>query len=325
MVIWSVFWNLGMIGLIAKLGAAALFVPHVWVGAAAAYYTTTLLLNKTTVTANDQKLLVKHGPLPWFGNKQLDAEDVEQIYVREHVKREKNGPRISYEVRAKLTDGKDEKLLGSGIIKEPYDAQVVEKKLENFMGIPDYRVEGEFAGRNKALKEDTRRKEPQRKLDAANLALENLKNDYMLDFQNQTWTVSYRMQYDWQNMTSENFYQLTSLSGEMLLYMKKDFGVYEPFIERTLLNHSLSNFGSIDMSRLPTQIEQDGEFFFRESSQLGKAFRNGNKVGVEVLQVFYLTENHEKSLRIVQEKGNSPKVYIGQQEDSGLFYNILPA
>ena len=325
MVLWSVFWNIGMLAVIANMGFAALAVPHVWIGLGAAYYTSTLLLNKTKVTANNQKLLVEHGPLPWFGNKVLSAEDVDQIYVRERITRGKNGTSISYEVRAKMTDGKDQKLLGAGVIKKPYDAQVVEKKLEDFMGVPDYRVEGEFAGKTKALKEDTRRKEPQRRLDAANLVLENLKNDYMLDFKNQTWTVSYNIQYDWQNMTTEKFYQLTGLLGEMLLYIKKDFGVYEPYVEEPLLNHSLATFGSIDMDRLPTQIEHEGAFYFRDSSQLGKAFRNGNKQAVEVLQLFYLTEDHKGSMRIVQEKGNAPKVYLGQQEGIGLFYNILPA
>jgi ribosomal protein S27AE len=118
--------------------------PHFWVGLALIYYVLTGYLNKTTVTADYTHLKVQHSPLPWWGQKQMDTADIVQLYAKENNSRYYRGNvwTGSYELHAILNKGKHVKLL-SGLDSSEH-ALFAEKALEEFLGIDDRPVRGEY-------------------------------------------------------------------------------------------------------------------------------------------------------------------------------------
>jgi hypothetical protein len=56
-------------------------------GAFFGYYSLCLLLNSTEFKVDDEWLSVRHGPLPWFGNRQLPVDRIQQISTRVHSSR----------------------------------------------------------------------------------------------------------------------------------------------------------------------------------------------------------------------------------------------
>lgn len=149
MIVFTVFWNGFMIvwhGVSIFSGAwtMSLFgILHTVVGIGLAYYTLAGLLNHTTVWVDMGQLVVKHHPLPWGGNKQFFASNIEQVYSREKVHRSDNGVNYTYEVYAQLHDNREEKLLGR--LQKPSQALYIEQALEDHIGIQDRPVRGELS------------------------------------------------------------------------------------------------------------------------------------------------------------------------------------
>ena len=116
---------------------------HTAVGIGMAYYTLAGLLNQTTIQVKGGELTIHHYPLPWWGNKRIQALDIEQIYSKEKVSRSKEG-RVSYtyEVYAILNNSTKEKLVGG--LKEQELAFYIEQTLEKYLGIRDRPVRGEI-------------------------------------------------------------------------------------------------------------------------------------------------------------------------------------
>ncbi len=115
---------------------------HTAVGIAMTYYVLAGFLNRTTVQVGKGMFEVWHHPLPWFGEKHLQATDIKQIYCKENIRRSSDGVSKSYEVYAVLRHGGKEKLL-SGLI-EPEQALYIEQELERFLGIQNRPVRGEI-------------------------------------------------------------------------------------------------------------------------------------------------------------------------------------
>ena len=57
--------------------------------------------NKKHIYVSEKKLTVVHKPLPWFGNRDFPAADIEQLYAKRIANTE--GP-DSYEIRIQLLD-----------------------------------------------------------------------------------------------------------------------------------------------------------------------------------------------------------------------------
>ncbi|MBN1872701.1 MAG: hypothetical protein JXA33_00600 [Anaerolineae bacterium] len=149
LIIFAVFWNGFMlmwhsIALTSGNWTMSLFgLLHTMIGLAVAYYTLVGLLNTTTVWIQAGILGVHHHPLPWPGNKQVMASDIEQIYCKEKVSHSrKGGTHYSYEVYAALRNTDKEKLLGG--LGEPEQALYIEQELERYLGIRDRPVRGEL-------------------------------------------------------------------------------------------------------------------------------------------------------------------------------------
>jgi len=142
---FTLFWN----GILIAMAAGAtegfthperlllgLAVPHVWVGLGLAYTTLATFVNGTRVTVQDGRLVVKKGPLPWLGNRDLAGSDVQQLFVVEKSTRNK----VTFELCALLRDGTRKSVL-SGL--ERHQARFLEARCEQALGIIDARVDGE--------------------------------------------------------------------------------------------------------------------------------------------------------------------------------------
>ena len=148
---FALFWN----GIIFSMVGAALFgvgeggffvlaLPHFWVGLALIYYVLTGYLNKTAVTVDYNQLTVRHGPLPWWGNRDIKTARIVQLYTKQNFSRWHRGNAWTgnFELHAVLKQGKHEKLL-SGLDSSEH-ALFVEQTLEEYLGIEDYPVRGEY-------------------------------------------------------------------------------------------------------------------------------------------------------------------------------------
>jgi hypothetical protein len=145
-VVWNgflVFWySMALRG--PKAPTAMLFFPliHVAVGVGLGYVVLSLLLNKTTIAASSGRLSVKHGPVPWWGNVDLDSSDITQFFCKEKIHRSKNGPQYQYEIWAVQRDSTSKKVVGSGLDMD--QALYIEQRLEKALGIQDRAVPGEL-------------------------------------------------------------------------------------------------------------------------------------------------------------------------------------
>jgi hypothetical protein len=89
-------------------------------------------------------LIIKHGPIPAWGNKNLNAGELKQLYSRERVSYSKKGrPDHSYEMHAETKSGKDIKLLAGLENKE--QVLYIEQEIERFLKIKDENVIGEIS------------------------------------------------------------------------------------------------------------------------------------------------------------------------------------
>jgi hypothetical protein len=112
---------------------------HVVAGVFITYTCLAGFLNTTTIEVENGRLRLAHGPLPWNGNRDLDATDIKQFFVVERIG---NKGSRRYELCALQRDGT--KL---HILDQPLEVlRFVEQHLEEMLKIKDERVLGEFAG-----------------------------------------------------------------------------------------------------------------------------------------------------------------------------------
>lgn len=146
-VFWDGFminWYYMILGAESSPGAMFLVFPllHVAVGVGLTYRTLAGFLNKTWITVADGEVTVRHGPLPWLGNRKVPPGEIQQLYC-EQIKG-KNGHSSSYTLSAVLRDGRKIDLIKS----LPNAAQVLyfEQRIEEHLGIEPAPVAGEFQG-----------------------------------------------------------------------------------------------------------------------------------------------------------------------------------
>ncbi|MFK7913672.1 MAG: hypothetical protein AB8B93_07130, partial [Pseudomonadales bacterium] len=119
---------------------ASLFV---FIGVVSAYYAIALRLNKTRILVNQDLIAISHRPIPWFGNKQVQAAQLQQLYVkRTYWGSSNDNPRYTYSLVGLTGDGKKIKLLSG--MQSMTQVSYVEQELEKYLGIVDQAVAGEF-------------------------------------------------------------------------------------------------------------------------------------------------------------------------------------
>lgn len=118
-------------------------IIHLLVGVGLTYYVIAGILNTTTVRVNVHELIVKHSPIPWPGKK-LDPARIQQLFCKEKVNRSKNGTHITYQLHAATIDGDKTKLISG--LEDAEQALAMERKLEDWLGLEDQHVAGEYKG-----------------------------------------------------------------------------------------------------------------------------------------------------------------------------------
>jgi hypothetical protein len=111
-------------------------LPHVIVGVVYTYYVLAGWFNRTHIIVGPGSLIVRHAPIPWLGNKILQASRVRQVYVKERTTRSRRGAgSVSYEVRAVTQDWEETKLVGG--IESPDQALYIEEEIEKHLALED--------------------------------------------------------------------------------------------------------------------------------------------------------------------------------------------
>lgn len=116
------------------------------VGFFLAYLTIASLVNKVTITVNPDMLSLRHHPLPFPGNVQIESACIVQLFVRERISRSSSSRSSSisvyYSVEARLEDGTRKKVLAN--LRDPDEALWYERTIEEWLGIADREVRGEI-------------------------------------------------------------------------------------------------------------------------------------------------------------------------------------
>lgn len=137
MIVWHTIalsqgvWFMSLFGLI-----------HTAVGVGVAYTVAAMFLNSTVVQAGPSGIGIRHGPLPWKGNKQMARNQIEQLYCQEKIHRGKNGSAATYRLMA-VTPGNGRETLVKNVTDIEH-AIFFEQEIERHLGIKDTRVAGEF-------------------------------------------------------------------------------------------------------------------------------------------------------------------------------------
>jgi len=116
-------------------------IAHVAVGVSLTYATLAGLFNRTRITVTDQRLAIKHYPIPWRGNHNLAARDLEQLYV-ERVGGNSDDASENYRLCAVLRSGSKLNLVKK--IDQADQALFMEQEIESLLGIIDVEVGDEY-------------------------------------------------------------------------------------------------------------------------------------------------------------------------------------
>jgi hypothetical protein len=115
-------------------------VAHLAAGVGITYFTIAVLANRTVVTVAGNDLRIRHRPVPWRGNRNVDASTIIQLHCDQVISNSNRGSTPwSYRVNALLKDERRLRLL-SGLDKD--QALFYEQKLEEWLGIEPYPVSG---------------------------------------------------------------------------------------------------------------------------------------------------------------------------------------
>lgn len=150
LLIFCLIWNFFLYRLYMQIldsgleNNALVAVPlvHLLFGVVFSYICLAMFVNKTTVRVSNSKIVVKHSPLPWLGNKVFNRQEVKQIYCKQQIRRTKNGTSYSYALRLRQQDGTEQVLLKG--IRKHEESLYIEQELERYLGIEDQEVHGEY-------------------------------------------------------------------------------------------------------------------------------------------------------------------------------------
>lgn len=148
LIVFAVIWN-GMIwgifvpamGFTGEIFFSLFLIPFILVGIYIAYMGLAMLLNTTKIRVDNTALDIRHEPLP-FPSKHLPVNDIEQLFTRQRISHNKNGTSVTYELFAIQHDAKEVSLLSN--LEKAEFALFIEKEIENYLGIQDRPVLGEY-------------------------------------------------------------------------------------------------------------------------------------------------------------------------------------
>ena len=115
---------------------------HLAFGVGLTYVALCHLVNTTVAVVADGRLRVRHGPLPWPGNHDLDVAEVRQLYCTRTARQRRSGATsYRYTVDAVLADDRTVTLLED--VDDKTTALFYEQQLEDWLGVKPGLVAGE--------------------------------------------------------------------------------------------------------------------------------------------------------------------------------------
>jgi hypothetical protein len=150
---WDVIMVMALIG--TPIDMWPFLLLHLGVGAGFSYVTLAGMLNTTRVEASRSELTIRHGPLPWPGNRTVPGHELTQLYCQE-ARGSKKGLfgmfhdagdlfASSYSLHGVDRQGRQVKLLSG--LEDKNQVLYLELALERQLGIEDSPVAGELAER----------------------------------------------------------------------------------------------------------------------------------------------------------------------------------
>ncbi len=115
--------------------------PLTWLMFGVWYFSLSRVVNSTVVRITPQHLMVKQGPLPLRRNTHLNAQDIKQLYVKQHVQRNRKGNTTTYQVHLTDRNGQHKELVSG--LERPEQALFLEQEIERYLGIKDRSMPGE--------------------------------------------------------------------------------------------------------------------------------------------------------------------------------------
>lgn len=147
--VFSLFWMGFLVfwyGMAFSVGAPliAILFPllHLAVGVYLGYSALAGFINTSVIKVTHNQFSVTHGPLPWPGNLNLAAGELEQLYTTEVTRRTKNGTSTSYSLCAVMRGGRKIDLLKQ--VDTPDTCFFIEQQVEQYLRIDDRAVAGEM-------------------------------------------------------------------------------------------------------------------------------------------------------------------------------------
>lgn len=326
-VIWCgflLFWYSMALGGGAPLIFFLFPLLHVAVGIGLAYYTLCLFKNKTYIDLDRDYLTIAHKPIPWWkGNKEINTHDVDQLYVKEKITNSKNGSQITYQLRAKLKNGKDEELFNLQSL-ESHQVLEIEERLERFMGIPDEPVRGEYGG-GRAVKKATNalpRKQRQKFSPSSFAYLYESRIRDFVSFKTEDQSISAVTQYDWNDGDSDKFFQLLDAQNlARLIYVEQNKALLTAFMEQDI-PIGKTGLSVFPKDNPPASINVDGQSYFFSKTKKGNAFVTGVSREVEIAQWLYESSDKKTQIRFIDYAGQL-SAYQGEQLSPEDFEQVL--
>jgi hypothetical protein len=118
------------------------YLISVAIGIGLTYYVIAGWLNRTHIIISHNKIAVYHRPIPWLGNKELDASNLKQLYTKRKISQSGNGTSVTYEVHAIMRNDRNIKLVRG--LESSEQALYIEQEIEKYLGIEDLPVKGEL-------------------------------------------------------------------------------------------------------------------------------------------------------------------------------------
>jgi hypothetical protein len=139
-----VFWYGIALSQKVGLGNFMIWFPiaHVAVGIGITYSTLAGFVNRTVVRVSSSAVTVRHGPLPWLGQKSVAASDIGQVYRQQLISTSsRGGSSVSYQLSVATHDQRKIDLLKCD---SSDTALYIEQEVERYLGIGDRPVAGEM-------------------------------------------------------------------------------------------------------------------------------------------------------------------------------------
>ena len=109
------------------------------------YYALGSWFNRTHILTGHGQITVRHRPVPWRGDKDVEASDLRQLYAREKITKVRSQYVVStftnYEVRAETIRGRNIKIVEA--LETQEQAIFIEHKIEQYLRLADAPVRGE--------------------------------------------------------------------------------------------------------------------------------------------------------------------------------------